>query len=301
MAKRGHGKAHEFGGDWTTKKLHAIAEYLHSYTTALKNQPFRTIYIDGFAGTGYRKMREKDLGGDDDLLFPELAAAAPQQLLDGSARLALQVVPRFAEYVFIDRDPEHCSALEELKLEFPELARGITVSEGDANDTIRRLCRDSDWTNDRAVLFLDPYGMQVEWQTIEAIARTRAIDMWLLFPLGVAVNRLLMKSANIPVSWRKCLTKLLGTDKWEQAFYRVEETPSLFGGVEEHIVKASQQAIGAFFNDRLRKIFAGVAEPPGVLRNSTGSPLYLLCFAAANPKGAPIALRIAEHILKEVR
>jgi hypothetical protein len=278
-----------------------LSKLLRRYTTALKNQPFRTIYMDGFAGTGYRKMRESDLGGSDDLLFPELAASAPQQLLDGSARLALQVVPRFAKYLFIDRDPEHCAALEDLKLEFPGLAAEITVSEGDANETIRRLCKDSDWTNDRAVLFLDPYGMQVEWQTIEAVAGTRAIDMWLLFPLGVAVNRLVMKSANIPESWRKCLTKLLGTDEWEQAFYHVEAEPSLFGGDEERIVKASQESIGAFFNDRLRKIFAGVAESPGVLRNSTGSPLYLLCFAAANPKGAPIALRIAEHILREVR
>jgi three-Cys-motif partner protein len=299
--KRRRGKAHVFGGNWTTKKLNAIAEYLGSYTTALKNQPFRTTYIDGFAGTGYRKMREASLGGIDDLLFPELAASGPQDLLDGSARRALQVVPRFSRYVFIDRDPEHCAALEELKAEFPDLAATITVSEGDANETIRRLCRDSDWTNDRAVLFLDPYGMQVEWQTIEAVAGTRAIDMWLLFPLGVAVNRLVMKSANIPESWRKCLTKLLGTDEWEQAFYRVEAVPSLFGGDEERIVKASQESIGVFFNDRLKKIFAGVAEPPGVLRNSTGSPLYLLCFAAANPKGATIALRIAEHILREVR
>ena len=61
--KRKGGKAHEFGGDWTTKKLNAIAEYLRSYTTALKNQRFRTTYIDGFAGTGYRKMREASLGG----------------------------------------------------------------------------------------------------------------------------------------------------------------------------------------------------------------------------------------------
>ena len=44
----------------------------------------------------------------------------------------------------------------------------------------------------------------------------------------------------------------------------------------------------------------GVAEP-GVLRNSSNNPLYLLCFAAGNDKGAPIAVKIANHILKEAR
>ena len=43
----------------------------------------------------------------------------------------------------------------------------------------------------RAVLFLDPYGMEVEWDTMVAIAKTQAIDLWILFPLGIAVNRLL--------------------------------------------------------------------------------------------------------------
>jgi hypothetical protein len=61
------------------------------------------------------------------------------------------------------------------------------------------------------------------------------------------------------------------------------------------------ETIGQYFNDRLRTIFAGVAEKPGVLRNSTNNPLYLLCFGVGNPKGAPIALKIAEYLLKNLR
>jgi hypothetical protein len=54
----------------------------------------------------------------------------------------------------------------------------------------------------------------------------------------------------------------------------------------------------AYFVDRLKTIFPGVAERPAVLLNSERSPLYLFCFAAANEKGAPIALNIANHLLK---
>lgn len=37
-----------------------------------------------------------------------------------------------------------------------------------------------------------------------------------------------------------------------------------------------------------------------MLLNSTNRPLYLLCFEVSNEKGAPIALKIATHLLRTV-
>lgn len=48
-----------FGGEWTQKKLQVLEEYLERYNTALKNQPFRRIYIDAFAGTGYTSIPKR--------------------------------------------------------------------------------------------------------------------------------------------------------------------------------------------------------------------------------------------------
>jgi three-Cys-motif partner protein len=63
--------------------------------------------------------------------------------------------------VFIERSAERCAALEALKSEFPHLANDITIRQGDANIEIRDLCdKDKNWSLHRAVLFLDPYGMQ---------------------------------------------------------------------------------------------------------------------------------------------
>ena len=143
--------------------------------------------------------------------MPDLAEAEPQALLDGSARLALRTEPRFDRYIFIERSQERCAQLELLKQEFPDLAQDIQIRHGDANTEIEDLCA-KDWNSHRAVLCLDPYGMQ-DWTTIEAIARTRAIDLWVLFPLGIGVNRLLTKSGAIPESWRRRLNLLLGTWK----------------------------------------------------------------------------------------
>ena len=183
---------------------------------------------------------------------------------------------------------------------FPRLASKIHIRQGDANVKIQDLCT-TEWRSKRAVLFLDPYGMQVEWTTIEAVAKTKAIDLWLLFPLGIGVNRLLTKSGDIPKSWRHRLNLLLGTEDWYDEFYKVEATPTLFGDDIERVVKAKMETIGRYFNNRLKGIFAGVAEDPGVLRNSANNPLYLLCFAVGNEPGKKIALKIAQHILKEVR
>jgi three-Cys-motif partner protein len=304
---RSSGKGHQFGGEWTTAKLKVLQGYLQSYTTALKDKPtkekpFRKGYIDAFAGTGYRDAKRDDETGvsSQALLFPDLADKEPQEWLDGSARIALKTEPRFDGYVFIERSGRRCAELEVLKSEFPVLAKDTKIINGEANAEIQKLCK-VDWRPRRAVLFLDPYGMEVEWKTIVAVADTKAIDLWLLFPLGIGVNRLLTKTGDIPASWRKRLNLLLGTEDWYDEFYRIETTPTLFGGEQERVVKAKMETIGRYFNKRLQSIFAGVVEEPGVLRNSANNPLYLLCFAAGNERGKDIAIRIADHLLRELR
>jgi len=294
-----NGKAHRFGGDWTTAKLEVLKGYLEGYTHALKNTSFIKGYIDAFAGTGYRdggRDNAEDLG----LLLPDLAEEEPQKLLDGSARLALKIDPRFDKYIFIERSAKRCAELDALKQEFPDKAVDIEVRQGDANQEIQDLC-DKDWSSHRAVLFLDPYGMQVEWATIEAVAETKAIDLWLLFPLGIGVNRLLKKSGDIPEAWRARLNVLLGTEDWYDEFFNIKVERDLFGNELERVEKASLETIGRYFNDRLKTIFEGVVEQPGVLKNRKNCPLYLFCFAVGNQGGKDIALRIASHLLKGIR
>lgn len=287
----------EFGGDWTADKLSRVKRYLLAYTTALKNTPFRLIYIDAFAGTGYRKMKSPD--SKQGLMFPDQAGSDAEAFHTGSARIALETEPRFAEYYFIEQDPEKCGELERLKQEFPGKAKDIHILNEDANDAIKRICNLSRQDrNIRGVVFIDPFGMNVSWQTVEAIAQTRAIDMWYLFPLGVGVNRLLKRDGNIPEGWQKRLDDIFGESNWRDIFYKTRVTQGFFGQEELLIKTGGFKDIADYIVARLKTVFAGVAENPLPLYNSRNNPLYLLCFAAGNEKGAPIAVKIASHILK---
>ncbi|ABU56458.1 three-Cys-motif partner protein TcmP [Roseiflexus castenholzii] len=288
---------HTFGGDWTDDKLERLRKYLAAYTTIFnKNERARklkTIYVDAFAGTGYRDRKTQP--NDQLPLFPELEQPEAAAFLDGSARIALGVEPPFKQYLLIERDSKREQALQQLKRDFPD--KQIKIVKEDANNYLTQWCAEQDWRYSRAVVFLDPYGMQVSWGLIEALARTKAIDLWFLFPLGVAVNRLLTRKAPPTGAWADALTRILGTDAWKSAFYVQKNQLTLFGEEESCEKEADFERIGRFFVERLKTVFYGVAENPLPLRNSRHNPLYLLCFASGNPKGSQTAIKIAQHIL----
>lgn len=284
-----------FGGNWSAQKLEMVRKYLVAYSTIMRKQRFKYAYVDAFAGTGYQKLKE-----ESDQLTIAFDDQQVRGFIDGSARVALRVEPRFDNYIFIERDPRRVEELNQLKLDpdFSDRHDGIRVHNLDANTAIMRLCQSVDWKSRRAVMFLDPFGMQVSWSTIEAIANTKAIDLWLLFPLGVAVNRLLKRDGQINESYRAILDNLFGTPAWYQQFYRTEVQAGLFGPKEITVKQGDYKAIETYFNDHLKSIFPGVAPNPRPLYNSKNVPLYLLHFAAANERGSVPALRIANHILR---
>jgi three-Cys-motif partner protein len=289
--------SHLFGGDWTIEKLERVRKYLVAYATIMKEKRFKFAYIDAFAGTGYRTTPKTKRTAET--LFPELLEEDSQEFIAGSARIALQVNPRFNKYIFIELNSKRVAQLEKLKEEFPDLAQDISIVPSEANAFLKDLCLNRNWSLRRAVLFLDPYGMQVTWDTIEAIAKTQAIDMWLLFPLGVAVNRMVTKDGKISDSWRRKLDMMFGDTDWYEAFYRPKVTPRLFEE-EATLEKAVNfDSIGEYFVRRLETVFAGVAQNPRPLFNSRNNPLYLLCFASGNPRGAKTAIKIAQDILRK--
>lgn len=304
-------KVHTFGGLWTAKKLAALEGYLTAYRHIFDKgqwaRKYKTIYVDGFAGTGERADTDTDASpagyrGND--LFGPTSEPAKRESTGpkrGSARVALDLASPFDQYLFVEQDSDRASQLRELVArEYAPLQSRTRVEVGDANTVIVNWCGATDWTRHRAVVFLDPYGMSVDWNTIECIASTRAIDMWILFPLGAGLNRMLTRGKKPPDSWIAKIDRIFGTKAWQESFYKEFFEQGLFDKEITRIVKtATFESMTKFFLERLESVFEAVSPDAMALTNSTGNPLYMLCFAAGSKAGAPIALRIAKHLLKD--
>lgn len=271
-----------FGGAWTVEKLDILSDYLNFYVTALKNYRFNKIYIDAFAGSG------------------AISLGKGEEIIEGSARLALKAKTKFDKYLFIEKKKEYAEQLQQtIDAEFSLYKDRISICNEDCNEALKKLCADVDWRFNRAILFLDPYATEVNWETLKCIAKTRAIDVWYLFPFS-AVNRLMKKNGEIEASWREVLNRIFGNGDWEQEFYKKDPQVNLFG-VTNIYKDISVQALSDYVCKRLETIFPAVSKNPRVLYNSKNSPLFLFCFAVSNdsPKAIGLALKVANHILKQ--
>ena len=292
-----------FGGSWTDEKLRRVHDYLRAYMKVMKNQSFKLIYIDAFAGSGNRKVEiEDDSSGQGRLVFPNLEDEESHAFRKGSVNQALELERPFDQYILVEKDPNQFQRLGAVRSQYPHVGNRIRLENKDANQFLQEYCRETVPHERfmRGIVFLDPFEMQVDWKTVRALGRTQKFDVWILFPLGIAVNRLLKRKGKIEERWRGALDRVFGTDEWEK-FYEQRIADTLWGPDLEPEPQriVDLDGIAKFYNDRLATAFAGVATNPLRLENSKGSPLYLLCFACANPErqAKEKALEIAQHIL----
>ena len=282
----------------TGRKLNALRQYLSSYSIALKDQGFARIYIDAFAGSGTRTETAPAL--------PLFGQDEPLEMdTPGSASIAMGIEPPFDTLALFESDPDRFQSLERLRSANP--LRNVVLRHGDANDFVRRLCERVPWQvrrdgikGMRGVIFLDPYGMEVEWKTVEAVANTMALDCWYFFPLSGLYRNAPHNSAKLDAAKQASLDRVLGTTDWRQKWYDHSVSPeTLFESEEQATVRADVDAIEGYVGERLRSIFKGVVLPPMRLRHNGGAPMASLFFAMSNPSPKAVALgtRIAAHIL----
>lgn len=272
-----------FGGDWTKIKIEILVEYARAYLTIMnRHKRYKTLYFDGFAGSGLIMKGNKI---DIDVTI-------------GAARRIVEIddpVP-FDLYYFVEKDPKSFKLLEEnTKQAFPN--KKIHAVCEDCNKKMLDLAnflRNPSNRNYRTLAYIDPCGMQVEWRSIECL-RGLPIDLWVLVPTGMGVNRLLGRGGSISDSWRERLERFLGLtgEEIRQHFYTENDT--LFPGIKT--IEKERDAIGKsakLYQRRLKQGFAFVSNP-FELKNSKGSPMYHL-FLASNNKAA---VKIGNDIVRK--
>jgi three-Cys-motif partner protein len=287
-----------FGGPWSLIKTATVDKYIRFFNTALKNMPFERVYIDAFAGSGaFRWVVDapaKTLFGPHD---------ATSDIHAGSAPRALTVNPPFQRIFFIEQDEKNAEALEQLIAKTRHPKARVLVA--DANQILRKLCKPENWRRRRGVIFLDPFGMNVEWSTLQFIANTKALDLWFLFSLGGLVRNLPISAAALDAGKFAAVTRVLGTKEWFAEFYKIPDMPkmSLWGEpspmpIAQRVATVDQ--IEEYVRQRLLSLFPHVEEPKR-LRGPRNQPLFSLFFAVSNPSKAAIkrAQQGASYILRQ--
>jgi three-Cys-motif partner protein len=289
---------HPFGGPWTEIKLDAVEYYLKCYTKALKRVGFDLWYIDAFAGTGTRDSK-RVVGG----LFEGIPIQTVKEKLAGSARRAVAVRPRFDHFVFIEMDATRCEALAEIQAENQNT--DIEIIRGEANEVLRNLVHQTPWVqknaaNSRGVVFLDPYALHVDWETLKSLASTRVLDVWYLFPIRDTIRQLAHNFQGIGPK-EAMLDRLLGPE-WRELYSIVPEPISkrdLFDQPVEHALKrvVSTEQFEQWLKGRLEREFSVVSEPLPLLTSPTRQA-FSLFLGVSNPSKA--AIDLAKHFVRYV-
>lgn len=271
-----------FGGDWTKIKIEILVEYAKAYLSIMKPRTFfKLMYFDGFAGSGFI-IKDKKVDVD---------------ITVGAARRIIEISePRsFDSYYFVEKDPKNFALLEEnTKEAFPE--KIIHTVCDDCNKKIIDLAnflRDPKNKNVRTLAYVDPCGMQVEWRSIESL-RGLPLDMWILVPTGLGVNRLLKKNGHISDAWLEKLEIFLGLsrEEIEKRFYK--KTATLFEDIT--LIEKEKDAIdnsAQLYKSRLQEVFAFVSKPYE-LKNSSNSVMYHLFLTSNNKTAERIGSDIVE-------
>lgn len=235
--------SHEFGGIWTQEKLSKLAQYLQQFTTVFKNSTWaKTVYIDAYAGTGVCDIKT-DKG---------------KFSIAGSAKLALDTVPVFAEVIFIEQDKNRFEQLAKLKERFPEA--NIDIYKGDCNELLPSILKNKLTNNHRGVIFVDPYGMNISWSVLEQIANTKKLDVWYLFPLSGFYRQAAIKRGSVNKDKEASIENLLGDSNWEAELYEDNPIQDLFEQRNELVRTADVNQIVSFITKRLKTIFPYVSE-----------------------------------------
>lgn len=245
---------------WTALKLEYLDNYLQAYIHATKRSR-ETHYIDAFAGCGECMIIETGYE------------------VKGSPLRALYIKPSFTKYHFVEKKPMLSNHLR--KVLFDKGFNNAYVYSGDCNQVIPTKVLSNVPQDVPSFAFLDPTGIQLNWQTIERLASHRKrwkMELLLLYPYDMAIARLFRLALSNRALY-DAMTRFYGDESWkiqiDESFQKRETSDQR----RERFVRLytnKLQALGYRYVDTYGPLYSG------------HKPLYHVIFASDHPVGARI-------------
>jgi three-Cys-motif partner protein len=247
-------------GPWTEVKIEIVREYAAVFQKIVKGKAysFRGIYMDGFSGAGI--VESESRGG---------------VTIESTPGRIVKIEPPFDEYHFIELEPTKMKLLRSLVGDAPN----VTLHAGDSNkillETILPTMTYQSFR--KGLLFLDPYGMHLDWAVVEAAGESQCVDLLLNFPI-MDMNRRVLRThpSDSGGADVERMTRFFG-DKgsWWNAVY--EQAPGLFGPMPSKKKPGNEPVVEAY-RTRLKEVagFKYVSAPLAMTNDNNAVVYYLI-------------------------
>jgi len=175
-------------------KLTVVRKYDPAFGTACQSWG-EWFYVDGLAGSGVNRIGEE--GG---------------RLIWGSPVISLRAQPPFANCLFLEQD----AARAALDHRTAAHADRRVVEQGEVNTDLLRVMRAHLPRRNPVLVVLDPYGMEIDWTTLQDIATFRQYkwkaEILILFPID-GINRAMNALGDVDET---TLDRFWGDKSWSQ-------------------------------------------------------------------------------------
>ena len=192
-------------GVWTLEKLAILLLYFEGFTRAC-GRARGGYYLDGLAGPGICRIR---------------GARAQPNYVWGSPLIALRTQPPFQRCISLDISEGNTRALSSRVSSYGTRA---VVHAGDVNQRLANVVRSEVPGRAPCFCLLDPEGTELQWSTIEAVARTpgrrRKPELLVLFPMEMGFIRLLTTAAEIRSGWKARIDRMFPDGTWWNVYQR---------------------------------------------------------------------------------
>lgn len=257
---------------WSVDKLAMLEKYLHAYSVIMASQVRKGwfagySYVDAFAGTG------------------RYVAAEQRAYVDGSPLVALRCDPPFGSLAFIEKSRGRLTRLRQVvATDFPK--RRVHFFKGDANEQLRRhvLTAVTKQARRRALVFLDPYGLEVDFDTVAELGRAGTFDIFVNFST-MGITRLLRRRELPGPEATAILRRVMGDTTWIDRYY--ETRIDLFNEAVSRRGRIDPLDLFVDYATRLKPFYRHISEPLA-MRNAKNVPLYVLFVASQKEPGIKI-------------
>jgi three-Cys-motif partner protein len=147
-------------------------------------------------------------------------------------------------------------------------------------------------------VFLDPFGLQIDYETLTLLGKTGAVDLWYLVPV-FAMDRQVSGEGQINADGGPRVDAALGTDEWRKTAVVEERSSDLFNQPQFRSKRAVDNAwFEKVAKERIGLAFGGRVLDEALPLGRNGIQEFSLMFAWANPsEKAVLAAKLAKAVL----